>query len=491
MKTLYKNISTLPLLLLFLIGTSGCKKFVTVDTPITQVSTESAFKSDANAASVVTGILAQMANGYLFGYNIGATSFYAELSADNLVINPDGRQDLAAWYQNSLDPTYTSIGNAYWERIYTMMYSINSSIEGLTDNKDLTPAVTKRLLGEAYFLRGFCYFYLVNLYGDVPLVLTSGYKINSRIARSSTSDVYNQIVLDLGKAEGLLDNNYVAADAITITDKRLRPNLAAVNALQARVYLYIKNYVAAETAASKVIAQSSLFSFTDLSATFLANSAETIWALQPVNLGFNTEEGYFYVLPPEGPDYARPSHLSDSFMQSFEAGDDRKNKWVDTVIVGTTIFPYPVKYKVSYVDGSKNITEYPIVLRLAEQYLVRAEARNEQGNTTGAIDDLNALRTRSRATTTVDIPNPLPNLNTMLGQSDLRTAILKERRVELFAEWGHRWFDLKRSGTIDGVMTEAEKYKGGTWASFKALYPIPISEILVNTLLTQNPGYTK
>jgi hypothetical protein len=69
---------------------------------------------------------------------------------------------------------------------------------------------------------------------------------------------------------------------------------------------------------------------------------------------------------------------------------------------------------------------------------------------------------------------------------------MKERRVELFTEWGHRWFDLKRLGasTIDAVMTTAELYKGGTWINYKSLYPIPVSDILLNSALTQNPGYT-
>jgi hypothetical protein len=497
MKIVYKSINALLTLVILLLGITGCKKFVTVDTPITQVSTENAFKSDANAAAVVTGIYAKMSNNYINTYNIGATCFYAELSADNLVINPDGRQDLSPWYQNALEPTYSTIGGIYWNTIYTQMYTINSSIEALTDNKDITPTVSKRLLGEAYFLRGFCYFYLANLYGDVPLVLSSVYKSNTRIARSSISDVYNQIVIDLNKAAGLLDNTYVTADRLTGSDKRIIPNLAAVDALLARIYLYQKNYAAAETAASKVITESALYAFTDLSGAFLANSKETIWAIQPVNLGYNTFEAQLYTLPDGGPDYERPAYLSASLMNTFEPGDDRKNKWVGTIEIKdgegnvTNTYNYASKYKTTFIDGSKNFVEYPIVLRLAEQYLIRAEARSEQGNTTGAIDDLNALRTRSRAASTVDVPNPLPNLSASLSKDQLKPIILKERRVELFTEWGHRWFDLKRTNTIDAVMVPATATKGGTWAAYKALYPIPVSEILLNSLLTQNPGYTK
>jgi acyl-CoA thioesterase FadM len=495
MKRKYNKISLILFILLTIIF-SSCKKFVTVDTPITLTGTNDAYKTDLNAASIVTGIYAQMANDYINRYNAGGTSFYTELSADNLVIIPGVRADFDVWYQNALEPTYSATGNAYWSSIYSLMYTINTSIENLTNNQDLTPEVSKRLLGEAYFLRAFSYFYLVNLYGEVPLVLTSQYKSNSRIAKSNTTEVYNQIVLDLDKSAGLLDNTYVAANVTTVTDKRLRPNLPTVNALQARVFLYKKDYAAAEAAATKVISESSLYSFTDLASTFISSSSEAIWDLQPVNLGFNTFEAQWFTLTEQGLDFEHPAYLSDSFMVTFEPGDDRKNKWVGIREVrddnGNVIatYPYPSKYKQTFVDGSTNFVEMPIVLRLAEQYLIRAEARNEQGNTGGAVDDLNALRKHRRAAVTDDIPNPLPDLSASLSKDQLKPIILHERRVELFTEWGHRWFDLKRSGTMDAVMTEAEKYKGGTWAPYKSLYPIPSTEILLNNLLKQNPGYT-
>jgi hypothetical protein len=491
MKSRYKKIYGL-LFLLVLLNSFGCRKFVTVDTPDTLVSTESAYKSDQTATSVVTGIYAQLNSNYLSNTNIGATSIQSDLAADNLMLfDVNTRPDLGIYYQNALDPTYSGGINTYWKTIYQMLYTINGAIEALTNNKDLTPAVSKRLLGEVYFMRAFSYFYLVNIYGDVPLILTTTYTTNKRVARSNTSDVYNQINEDLSNAEGLLDNTYVSADALTSTNQRLRPNLATVNALQARTLLYEKNYTGAETAASKVIAQSGQYSLVDLDATFLGTSKETIWAMQSVNLGFNTVEAYFFtILPDIGFDFDRPSYISKSLFDSFEPGDDRKNKWVGVYNDGLKDYPCPAKYKISYEDASSNVTEYTVVFRLAEQYLIRAEARNEQGNMGGAADDLNALRDRAR-TTDPTIPNSLPAIARTLGQEQMRAVILHERRVELFTEWGHRWFDLKRSGTMDAVMTEAEKVKGGTWASYKSLDPIPSSEILLNSLLTQNPGYIK
>jgi hypothetical protein len=471
---------------------SGCKKYLQVDAPETKISTRTAFNNDNTATAVLTGIYAQLSDNYINAVNLPATSFFEELSADNLVLaDVAGRPELAVYSQNNLDPTYSINGNqTYWTNTYKLLYTINSAIEALTNNTSLTPAVDKRLLGEAYFLRAFCYFYLTNLYGDVPLILTPNYIQNTKAGRTSSADVYNQIVVDLDNAEPLLDNNYAALDVTKTTTERVRPNLAAVNALKARVYLYQKNYQAAETAATKVITQAALYSFSSLDKVFLKNSSETIWALQPVNVGYNTREGQLYNIPPDGLDYERPVYASASLLSSFEAGDARKDNWVTTITTtGGDTYSYPSKYKVPFIDGSTNQTEYTIVLRLSEQYLIRAEARNEQGNMAGAIGDINVLRTRSRAAATLSTPNPLPDISASLTQTQLRDKILNERRVELFTEWGHRWFDLKRSNTLDAVMTQAELIKGGTWANYKRVCPIPLSDILLNPAITQNPGY--
>jgi len=127
--------------------------------------------------------------------------------------------------------------------------------------------------------------------------------------------------------------------------------------------------------------------------------------------------------------------------------------------------------------------EYDIVLRLAEQYLIRAEARAKQNNLTGtgsAIIDLNVIRNRAGLSDT-----------TITVQENMLNAILLERRKELFTEWGHRWFDLKRTGKIDAVMQAYAPVKGTTWESYKSLYPIAQKQIDLNPGMAgqQNPGY--
>ena len=122
-----------------------------------------------------------------------------------------------------------------------------------------------------------------------------------------------------------------------------------------------------------------------------------------------------------------------------------------------------------------------MVLRLAEQYLIRAEASANSGDLGGAIKDLNTIRSRAG----------LPPLANSLNRSQVLSAVAQERKVELFAEWGHRWFDLKRTGAIDSVMSivTPQKLPGSKWNSYQQLYPISLTQLSYNPNLKQNPGY--
>jgi starch-binding outer membrane protein, SusD/RagB family len=119
---------------------------------------------------------------------------------------------------------------------------------------------------------------------------------------------------------------------------------------------------------------------------------------------------------------------------------------------------------------------------LSELYLARAEARAYQNNLAGAISDLDVVRKRAGV--------PLLHIiQPSISREDLLTAIMNERRVELFIEWGHRWLDLKRLGTVNEVMSVATPLKGGIWNSFKQLFPLPLTDLQNNRQLIQNDGY--
>jgi len=135
--------------------------------------------------------------------------------------------------------------------------------------------------------------------------------------------------------------------------------------------------------------------------------------------------------------------------------------------------------------GTDNMSEYFMVLRLGEQYLIRAEARVRLGNLNGAIDDLDKIRTRAGLT-------PVATSNPGISQSALIDKILHEKQVELFSEWGHRWLDLKRTGKIDEVMQVVNPFKTNgsvQWQPHQALYPLPYTELQRAPNLVQNPGY--
>lgn len=139
----------------------------------------------------------------------------------------------------------------------------------------------------------------------------------------------------------------------------------------------------------------------------------------------------------------------------------------------STAYYYCKKYQNRSANTAQR--EGLMVFRLAEQYLIRAEASAQQQQPAQALDDLNALRRRAG----------LPDLSGVSDPDDLLTLVLTERQHELFAESTHRFFDLKRTGRLDGVQSVIKP----AWKTTGALLPIPRSDLKVNVHLTQNPGY--
>jgi starch-binding outer membrane protein, SusD/RagB family len=461
---------------------TGCKKLVQVDAPYTSTSSKNVYTSNATAAAVLTGLYVQLSgNAVTNSRYLTAISLYAGLSADELTLYNGTSGSLFYHYKNALSSTTS--GFEFWNAIYPMIYTANSAIEGITGSSELTPKVKDQLTGEAKFIRAFSYFYLVNLYGDVPLVLSTDYTVNGSLSRSPQSQVYQQIIADLHDAQRLLSPEYYKGDAstpyATSSPEKLRPNRFAATALLARTYLYTGNWAGADSAATAVISNPAyaLSSLTGANGVFTKNSTEAIWQLQPVNTGWNTEDARTFVLPSTGPTTSLvPVYLSNQLLNSFETNDGRKTNWVNSVTVNSITYYYAYKYKSATVNNP--VTEYSTVLRLAEQYLIRAEARAQLNNTNGAKADLDAIRTRA------GLPNTTAN-----DKISLLTAILHERQVELFTEWGHRWLDLKRTNTVNTIMSAVTPQKGGTWNSNWQWYPIQAVQIQRAPQLTQNLGY--
>ena len=453
-------------------GILSCKKFVDVSPPVTQLVGSSVYSTDPTAAAAVTGIYQTMVKaGDPIGGGDAGMSALLGLSSDEFDLYPNNNVLQNQVYANSVT---SNSDIQFWNKFYNYIYQANAAIEGLTSSAGVTPSMRRQLMGEVLFIRAFCHFYLLNIYGDVPLVLKSDYNINKLISRTSQSMVYEQIVADLKESKMLLSDDFLATDG-TITSDRVRPNKATATALLARVYLYLEKWDDAEVETSLLLNNNTYQLQTDLNNAFLKNNSEAIWQLEPPDFGFNAPDAEFLVayLYYGGPVSVAPFLISDTLINSFEAGDQRKTNWI--INSGDYYFPY--KYKL-YYTGQPPV-EYPTVFRLAEQYLIRAEARAHLNKLEDALSDLNAIRSRAGLT----------NLTTSLTKEQILTAIAHERQVELFTEYGHRWLDLKRTNKVNTVMDVVTPGKGGTWQSTDQLYPIPLFEIQADPNLTQNPGY--
>lgn len=452
--------SLLPLAFGFCFLFTGCQKFLDIPAPPDKINKESAFASDATATAAITGIYSEMINNAQ-QFTSGFTTLYAGLSADELEYYTPGQLD--EFRANEItEQNHSNLTNYFWAPAYKFIYSANLAIEQLEISTTLSPATRDQLLGEAKFTRAFCYFYLTQFFGDVPLVLSSDYRQNSQLSRTGTQQLYEQIIQDLTEAKAKLPALYPTAD-------RARPNKWAATALLARTYLYLQNWEGAEREAGAVI-QSGMYTLAPLEETFGKTSPETIWQLTPGNPFIGTWEA-FYILPPS-PSSTPTYMVTKELLSSFEADDKRKTTWIQSRTFENTPIHYPAKYK-HYPTGAP-VTEAYIVLRLAEQYLIRAEARLAQHKIEAAKADLDLLRQRAG----------LP-LITAQDPAAMFQSVVKERQVELFAEWGHRWLDTKRLGIAQAIFGNQKP----SWQPTDVLWPIPLDQINLNPALVQNPGY--
>lgn len=464
---------------LAIVGLSGssCKKAIQVGPSLVAANSSNAFSSNSAAQSVVSGIYTRMSAGSFFQGSAGI-SLTMGLAADELINVSSNNSSLGSFYLNSYSPINSP---PFWSEFYKQLFFCNTAINGISRSSAITDGVKKQLLGEVKFLRAYIYFYAVNLYGTPPLTTSDDYTVNNLLPNSTPDAIYKQVVQDLTDAQAALaDNVYVDASGNVVTD-RIRPNKQVASAMLARVYLYLKDWKNAETQASSVIGNANYALVGNLNQVFLKASKETLWALQPVSqLYLNTIDANYLIV---NASYAISTQLplNNNLVKAFETGDARLTNWVGTFTTTSapiTTYYYANKYKVASLSSTIAVTEYPIVMRFAEQYLIRAEARAQQNNLSGAAADINIIRSRA------SLPNTAAS-----SQSDILDAIAHERQVELFSEWGHRWFDLKRNNKLDAVMNVVTPQKGGTWNSFEQLMPIPPDDIRADANLKQNPGY--
>jgi hypothetical protein len=431
----------------------SCKKLIQVPTPENQLTTDKVFSDSTAATAALLNIYAVFEKNIDPNYNT-----YMNVYTDELLY-PGSGSDNAEFNSGRLAANNGTVSNI-WSSNYSAIYACNQIIEQ-AGKSGLITSTAKALVAEAKFLRAFSYFYLVNSFGPVPLNLTTDVNITAKAIRSDTASIYKQITTDLKDAISGLPENSLSGD-------KGRATKWAGMALLARVYLYQRDWVNAEQQATLII-NSGNYQLSPLESIYNANSIETILSLW-------TQNGYVTEAPALIPTSGVPTFpVTSSLLSSFETGDLRKSTWLDSTndVTSSSLLYYPFKYKNR--SNNPGSPEYLIVFRLAEMFLIRAEARAEQQNLNDAIQDLNIIRTRAG----------LPNISSNNDQNNLIKAVYNESRVEFCFEWGHRFLELKRTGTIDQVMEGIKNQ----WTHNSDLLPIPKNDLDYDKFLTQNPGY--
>lgn len=448
------------ILFCLIIGLSSCTDFVEVDPPKNLLISETVFDNPVTVESALANIFYKMREqGMVSGRN-GLTTLMG-IYGDDLDYFGFDASFLELYHHNVTAPNTTI--QDWWSNAYNLIYAANDILAGVQSSSSLSVEDQERFKGQALFVRAYVHSLLVSLFGDIPYITTTDYIANGSVSRSPSNIVFNDIISDLTNAVSLLENTEASGE-------RVLPNQSAAKALLARMYLYTENWELAEAISTELIDTHSLE--LDINSVFLKKSPETLWQLKPGDSPRNTHEANELIIQfIPGQQFA----LTNSLLTAFEPGDLRFPNWTGEIsnTDGTITLHFAHKYKATITETES--LEYSIVFRLAEQYLIRAEARAQLGNLSGAQLDLNIIRNRAGLANT-----------TANSMNDLMDAVLQERRVELFAEQGHRWFDLKRTGNA-GTFLSAVK---PNWQATHVLLPIPETELEVNpNLFPQNSGY--
>jgi hypothetical protein len=448
-------------LLVLIFQATSCGNFLENELPETEVTEPQIYATNENAKAAVRGIYMEMASSNTF--TNGSIALLTGMSSDELDMSPntyDGFQT------NRLQPDENNLLVNIWIPAYRYVYMTNAVLHGLEHSSGVTNDVRQQLEGEALFIRAFCHFYLTNLFGPVPYITSTDSKKNAKVFRENSDLVFENITADLLSAKKKLTEDYSLFQGA-----RIQATKWAASALLARVYLFRNDWTNSEAEASNVIEQSGLFELNDdISQVFLSNSKEAIWQLLTVIPGAGTMDALTFL--PRG---TQPVVcLTEELVSDLEA-NDKRHLWIDSIVLGQEIFRHPAKYR-DLFGQSEQHTE----LRLAEIYLIRAEARARRGKLNEAINDLDTIRKRAGV--------PLYSESEIAFKDDeIVNLVIDERRLELFTEGGHRWFDLVRTEMASTVLKELSEKD---WQDTDKLYPVPQSEINNNkNLLPQNKGY--
>lgn len=465
----YRRVFHLSSLLVLLSMLGSCKKLIEIPVnPPTAVIRGQIFKDSATTLSAVAGVYSLTPGGAGLPYQDGIFTISTALSGHEIAYT-GSTEEFSQFFTYNVTPV-NAVLNGIWQAHYTEIYQVNDILENIKDNGYLSTSFIQQITGEMKFVRAFCYFNLVNMFGGVPLVTTTDYQTNARLPRSQSEAVYAQILADLGDAVQLLPPAFPSPG-------HLRPNLYTAIALQAKVNLFLGKWQQAYNEADSVIRSGDFSLVTNLNDVFLDNSNEAIWQVPILNTYQGSMEANYFL--PNSTTVAPNFVITDSLLNQFEPGDRRLSAWTGVNVIGGQNVYYPAKYKDKQQTTPQ--TDY-MLLRFAEMYLIRAEAAAQLGHLDQAIADINTLRARAGLSATKVSAS---------SQSAVLIAVRKERRTEMFTEFGSRWFTLIRTSTDSKYPANIQAPAVLTgWKPTNALYPIPENQISLNSTLTQNPGYS-
>jgi hypothetical protein len=428
--------------------------------PINLQVTELALNDANDVGPVVTGLYAALRG-------TGAPTVIAGDFTADMVTHRGTFTQYRELGTKQITPANAAV-SALWGSLYNTIYIANFILERLPDISGLPAARRKEVLATARFMRGYAYFIGVNTYGDMPLVTTTNRTTNRNITRTSSEAII-----------ALIEEDYLAA----LPDLPVEPASVAfisrgvVQAALARFYLYQRDWAKAEQFASQVINSGKYTLVRDF--VQLVQQDFTSEAILELGYTANDDPGTsdlglnnIFV----GRREVVPSNEILDSLYSPQSGDRRRTVNFDPSRLRGTDNGFIVA---KYGNVPNDLENNNIVLfRLGEMYLIRAEARARQSRINGAnsaADDINVLRARANA--------PEATANT---QNQMLSLILRERIYELAYE-GHRWYDLKRTGRLNQIMSAFSR----NWRPAYELWPVPQREIQSNPGLanSQNPGY--
>ena len=454
------NISIFLFAIPVLLITPSCKDLLDPK-PLLYVSEDNSIVNKKSADAALIGAYNALSQN---NYQGNTFRYIADLASDNLrwVGNSPSNREFDV---HDVFATNTSI-SSLWGALYKTINISNNIIGAVPNVDDQTFSQIDRntAVGEAHFIRALAYFDLVRLWGNVPII-TEGTRSPSSgdgIGNSAPAIVYQQITADLNAAQSLLPLNPASLN-------RNRASVYAVYALKARLFLYLKDWDKAADYADLVIQEAARFTLVKPYQQFFTakNTTESIFEIDyTVNNKNSYASNWFASNITGGTKELLPTDDLISLLRG-PYGGDRKALLLDINTPPKGIITYGnMNFKIS--TGENQV----YVLRLAEQYLIRAEAKAELEEPAAAVADIRTVRLRANAAT--------DDLNGLSDKATIISKILVERRMELAYE-SHRWFDLIRRGLAEDVLDIDD--------ADKLLYPIPRQELLVDHALTQNPGY--